>query len=82
MAKNKVGREGFNWFILPYHFSSLKELRTGTQPGKNLEAGAGVESMEVIVGVCLTGMLHMAFSTCFLVEPRISISEIAWTLPH
>ena len=39
-----------------HHYSSVKEVRTGTQQGRILEAGADAEAVE---GVLLTGLLPM-----------------------
>ena len=47
MSKVKLGKKEFVHLMLPHH-NSLKEVRTGTQAGKNLEADA--EAME---GCCL-----------------------------
>jgi hypothetical protein len=40
----KLGRKEFIWLTLPYSCSSPKEVRTGTQAGK--EAGADAEAMK------------------------------------
>ena len=42
--RNKLGRKGFIQLTLPHCFSSLKEVRTGTQAGQG--AGADAEAME------------------------------------
>jgi hypothetical protein len=44
MTKKQVGEKGFIQLTLPYCLSSPKEVRTGTQAGR--EAGADAEAME------------------------------------
>jgi hypothetical protein len=56
-------RKGFIQLILPGYCSSPKEVRTRTQAGQ--EAGADAEAMEA-----LTGLLLLACSACFLIEPK------------
>ena len=45
-GQSNLGKKMFPWFMLPYHCSSLKEVRTGTKWGRNLEAGVDAEAME------------------------------------
>ena len=59
--------------------SIFNEASTGTQMGRNLEAGADAEAME---GCCL-----LAFSARCFIEPRTSSPGVvpptmAWALPH
>lgn len=44
-----IGRIGFVWHTLPHCGLSVEEVRTGTQTGRNVEAGAKAEAM---VGHC------------------------------
>jgi hypothetical protein len=41
-----LGRKGFVWLTLPHHCSSSKDVRTGIQQGKILEAGTDAWAME------------------------------------
>ena len=60
IPKSKSQGKEFMWFTLPHHGNrSLKEVRTGTQAGQNLEAGAGAEAME---GCCLLACSSCVFS--------------------
>jgi hypothetical protein len=34
MTKSKLGKEGFIWFTVPHHSSSLEEAREETQTGQ------------------------------------------------
>lgn len=36
--QSNLGRKNFSWLTLPYHCSSLKGVRTGSQTGQELEA--------------------------------------------
>jgi hypothetical protein len=53
--QGNLRRKIFIWSMLPPLLSSLKEVRTGTQNGRDLKAGADAEAMEEC---CL-----LAFST-------------------
>ena len=69
--QNKLGRKRFIWRILPQQCPPLKEIRTETHWGWNLEAGADAEAMEGL----------------FLIEPRTTSPGIApppvgWALPR
>jgi hypothetical protein len=64
------GEEGFFHVILP-HCCSSKEVRTGTQ-GRYLEAGANAEAILLFMGLHL-----MAFSGCFIIEPRTTSPGMA-----
>jgi hypothetical protein len=44
MTKKQLGRKGFIQLTFPHCYSSLKEVRTGTQAGQ--KAGADAEAME------------------------------------
>jgi len=44
--RSKLERKGFIQLTLPHCCSSPKEVRTGTQVGQELEAGADTEAME------------------------------------
>lgn len=68
-------RKGFAWLMISHHCSSSKDFREGTQTG--------------LGGVLLTGLLLMAFSACFLIEPRTTSLRAAlppltmsWALPY
>ncbi|EGV94992.1 hypothetical protein I79_002832 [Cricetulus griseus] len=51
-------RQVLVWLTHPHHYSLLKEVRTGTRAGQNLEAGPDAEATEE----CCT----LACSTSFL----------------
>jgi hypothetical protein len=72
--RNKLGRKGFIQLILPHCCSSLKEVRTGTQAGQ--DTGTDAEAMGG-GAVFLTGLLPLACSACFLIEPRTTSPEMA-----
>jgi hypothetical protein len=79
--KIKLGRKRFIQLTLPYQGSSSKEVRTGIQTGQEPDA----EAMEE--GMLLTGSLPIAFSVCFLIEPRttspgMAPPTISWAFPH
>ena len=46
MAKSNLEKKGFIRVTLLYRYSTLKEIRTGTQKDRNLEAGADAEAMK------------------------------------
>ena len=43
MTERKLGRKRFIWLTLLCYSPSLKEVRTGTQGGQELEAGVDTE---------------------------------------
>jgi hypothetical protein len=61
MTKSKLGRKGL---YIPSHNPSLKEVRTETQTGRNLELGGDADSGHG--GGLLPDLLLMACSACFL----------------
>jgi hypothetical protein len=66
MTKRQIGEKGFIWLRLPYCSSLLKEIRTGIYTGQ----GPGVRSWyRDHGGVLLTGLLPLACSVHFLIEP-------------
>jgi hypothetical protein len=46
MTESKIGRKGLIWLPLPHYHPSMKEVRTGIQKGRKLEAEANSEAME------------------------------------
>jgi hypothetical protein len=58
-----LGRKGFIQLPLPQHCSLLKEVRTGTQTGRILKAGADAEAMGEGL---LIGLISMVCSLFFL----------------
>jgi hypothetical protein len=44
MVRNNLKKKRFLCLAFPHHWSSLKEVRTGTQTEQNLEAGADAEA--------------------------------------
>ena len=61
-----------------------RKSRTGTQIGKNLQAGANAEAT---AGALLTDLLLMDGSDSVLIEPRTSMTRVApptmgWGLSH
>jgi hypothetical protein len=76
--QSTLGREGFISPTVPYNSSSSKVVRTGTQAGQNLEAGA----VQSLWGGTADWLAWPAF-----LEPRTTSLEMAppttgWTLPH
>ena len=69
IIKGTWREKGFTQLVLPGQPPSLEEARTGTHAG--LEPGRGHG------GVLLTGLLLMAYSACFLTEPRTTSTGIA-----
>jgi hypothetical protein len=68
--KNKLGRKGFIQHTLPYHCSSSKEVKTGTQTGQEPGTGADAEARKDAAGP-RTISLGMA-------PPTMA----GWPLPH
>jgi hypothetical protein len=69
---DNVRRKGF--VCLKVHCSSLKEVKTGTKAGRNLEAGANAR---VTGGCFLLACSIMACSVCFLIKPRTTSPGVA-----
>jgi hypothetical protein len=67
MTRRKLGRKGLIQLTLPHRCSSPKEGRTGTHTGQELEGRSWCRGHG---GVLLTGLLPLACSACFLIEPR------------
>jgi hypothetical protein len=44
--QSNLGRKNFIWLTFPYHCSSSKEVRRGSQTRQELEAGADEEAMK------------------------------------
>ena len=63
--KSKLGRKGFIWPTLQYCCSFLKEVRTGTKIGQDLEVRAVAETTETAA----TGLLPKAYSVHLLEGP-------------
>lgn len=61
-----VGRAWFILFILPHHCSLRMEIRTGTQPGRNREAGVDAAAME--------GCRLLACTACSVTELKTTSS--------
>jgi hypothetical protein len=61
------GRKGFIQLTLPHCCSSPKEARTGTHTGQEPGSRSWCRSHG---GVLLTGLLPLACSACFLIEPK------------
>jgi hypothetical protein len=60
--QSNSGRAGFIQLLLPPHNSSSKEVRTGAQQGRKLEAGADSEVMEACcLLACSSWLAHPAF---------------------
>jgi hypothetical protein len=59
---------------LPHCCSSPKEVRTGTQAGQ--EAGADAEAMDGCPWMSMDGLLPLACSACFLIEPKTTSTEM------
>ena len=66
--KSKLGRKGFIWFTLPYHYSLLKEARTETQTGHK---PGGRSWCRKPWGVLFTGLFIMSCLVCFPIEPEL-----------
>jgi hypothetical protein len=66
-------RKGFIQLILPEYCSPSRDVRTGTQtwqePGGRGHGG-------------VTGLLFMAYSACFLIEPGMVPPTMGWYLLH
>jgi hypothetical protein len=66
--ESKLERKGFVWLKLSKCCSPLKEeVRTGTQTGQDPGGGSQCRGC---TGALLTGLLLMACSACFLIEPN------------
>ena len=83
MTRSKLGRKGFIWFTLPYFSSSLGEVRTRTQAGREPGSRSWCRGHG---GALLTGLLILPCSVCFLLYlmptyPRIVPSTMDWAPP-
>ena len=84
MTESKLGRKGSVWLTLPHCSPPLKEVSTKTQAG----LGPGGSSSCTGHGeLLLAGLLLMAPSACFVIEPRTTSPGMAslavgWTFPH
>jgi hypothetical protein len=58
-------------FGLHFHIIVIIEGSQEPKEGRNLEAGVGHG------GMLLTGLISMAYSVCFLTEPRTTSSGVA-----
>jgi len=77
MTSRKLRRKLFIWLTLAYHCSSPKEVWTGTQQGRKVEAGADAEAME---SYCLLACsARLMYRT---VIPEIAPSTMGWAIPH
>ena len=80
-----MGRAGLVVLTVPHHYSSLKEVRTGTHTGPNSEAGAEAENMEECVLLLRSSWLAQP---AFLQNPGPPVSGLmalptmGWALPH
>jgi hypothetical protein len=70
--RSKLGKNRIIQLILSCCCSSPKEVRTETQAGQ--EAGADAEAMDG--WMFLTGLLPLACSVCFLIEPKTTSPEM------
>jgi hypothetical protein len=80
LPKSRLGRKGFVQLTLPHSCLSLKKARTGTQTGQD-PGGRGHGR------VLFPGLLPMAWSVYFLIEPGTTSPGIAppimgWALFH
>jgi len=84
MTKKQVGEKRDHLLTLPYHYSLLREVRTGTHTGQKL---GGRSWCRGHAGVLLADLLLVACSICSLIQPRTIGSEMAppivgGVLPH
>jgi len=82
MTKKQVGEERV--YSFPHCCSSPKEVRAGTHSGQELGSRSWCRGHG---GMLLTGLLPLACSAYFLIEPRTTSPGMApptmgWTLPH
>jgi hypothetical protein len=68
MTKKQVGEERVYSAYTSTLLFITKDVRTGTQAGQ--KAGADAEAM------LLTGLFSLAFSPCFLIEPKTTSPEM------
>ena len=57
--ESNLGRQGFIWFILPHHCSSLKEVSHELTKRRNLEAGAATDTEGVSYWLVSHGLLSL-----------------------
>jgi hypothetical protein len=81
--RSKLGKKGFIQLTLPHWCSSPKEVRTGTHTGQELGGRSWGRGHG---GMLLTGLLPLACSICFLIEPKTTRAgmappTMAWALP-
>jgi hypothetical protein len=82
--RSKMGKKWLIQLTIPDHTPSLEKVRMGTQAGQ--EPG-GRSWCRGHGGVLLTGLLYMACSACFLIEPKttspvMTPPTMGWALPH
>jgi len=82
--QKQFGKKGFLCLILPYHCSSSKEVRTGTQTGQEPEGRGWGRGHG---GMLFTSLLLMDCSAWFLIDPRTTSPgtappRVGWALPH
>jgi hypothetical protein len=73
MTKSNLEKEEFIWLVVPRCCSSWKEVRTGTQTGTWVDAGADADRGHG--EVLLTGLRLIA-------SYRIQDHQPRWTLKH
>jgi hypothetical protein len=76
-----VGRKGYIRLILPYQSTSSKNIRTGTQAGQESRSRSRCRGHG---GVLLTGLIIMACSASFLIDPRPGVIStiMDWLFTH
>lgn len=73
-TKSKLGRKAFTGLTLPYHSSSLKAVKTGTQTGPEPRGRSWHWRSG---GVLLTGLLFMAFfQSAFLYHRGLPVRHV------
>lgn len=85
MTKSKLGRKGFIWLIFPHYSLSPKEIRTGTQTGKESGGRSYTEHYpsppSTIAHVCHPGCFSLAPAPSEQPEAREALEEHKHNLP-
>ena len=63
-----------------FHSQSIQQLIINSSEGRNQEPETEADA-EAHRRMLLTGLLHMAYSTCFLTEPRTTTTSTGMATP-
>lgn len=79
MVNVNLERKGFIWHMLPYHCSSVKEIHTGTQSGKEPEARSWYRGHGILL---FNGFFSLLSYKSKTIVPAMSPPTRVWALFH